>query len=63
VQAAIDQLEQVSAATLAGRTTQTKLTAAKRDFERVADLAAGSARTGTLIDAAQQLRFYSISSQ
>lgn len=54
VQAAVDQLEQVPAATLAGRIAQTKLTAAKRDFERVANLAAGSARTGTLIEAAQQ---------
>ena len=61
VQAAIDQLEQVQSATLAGRTAQTKLTAAKRDFERVAGLAAGSARTGTLIDAAQQ--FASTASQ
>lgn len=61
VQAAIDQLEQVPSATLAGRTAQTKLTAAKRDFERVAGLAAGSARTGTLIDAAQQ--FASTASQ
>lgn len=40
--------------TLAGRTTQIKLPAAKRDFERVAGLATGSARSGTLIEAAQQ---------
>ncbi len=54
VQAAVDQLEQIPPATLAGRIAQTKLTAAKRDFERVASLAAGSARTSTLIEAAQQ---------
>jgi hypothetical protein len=53
-QAAVDQLEQVPSATLAGRTAQTKLTALKRDFEQVAGLAAGRARTGTLIAAAQQ---------
>ncbi len=61
VQAAIDQLEQVPSETLAGRTVQTKLTSAKRDFERVANLVAGSARTGTLIEAAQQ--FASTASQ
>lgn len=53
-QAAIDQLQQVPPQTLAGRTAQTKLPALKRDFEQVAGLAAGGARTGTLIAAAQQ---------
>lgn len=53
-QAAVDQLEQVPLETFAGRTTQLKLPAAKRDFEQVAGLAAGSARSGTLIEAAQQ---------
>ncbi len=53
-QAAIDRLEQVPPETLAGRTAQIKLTALKRDFEQVAGLAAGSARTSTLIAAAQE---------
>ena len=53
-QVAIDQLEHVPPETLAGRTAQTLLAAAKRDFEQVASLAAGGARTGTLIAAAQQ---------
>lgn len=53
-QAAIDRLEQLPPQTLAGRTAQTKLAALKRDFEQVAGLAAGGARTGTLIAAAQQ---------
>ncbi len=53
-QAALDQLEQIPAQTLAGRTAQTKLADGKRDFEQVAGLAAGSARTSTLIQAAQQ---------
>lgn len=53
-QEAIDRLEQVPPETLAGRTTQTLLVAAKRDFEQVAGLATGGARTNTLIAAAQQ---------
>jgi hypothetical protein len=53
-QAAIDRLEQVPPETLAGRTAQTQLAAALRDFEQVASLAAGGARTSTLIEAAQQ---------
>ncbi len=53
-QAASDQLEQIPSETLAGRTVQTKLAAVKRDFEQVAGLVAGSARTGTLIAASQQ---------
>lgn len=53
-QDAIDQLEQVPPQTLAGRTAQTKLAAVKRDFEQVAGLATGGARTSTLIAAAQQ---------
>lgn len=53
VQAALDQLEQVPPETLAGRTAQTKLVALKRDFEHVAGLAEGGARTGTIIEAAQ----------
>lgn len=52
-QAAIDQLEQVPPETLAGRTAETKLVALKRDFEQVAGLAAGGARTSTLIEASQ----------
>ena len=53
-QTALDQLEQIPAQTLAGQTAQTKLADGKRDFEQVAGLAAGSARTSTLIQAAQQ---------
>lgn len=53
-QAAIDRLEQVPPETLAGRTAQSKLAAAQRDFEQIAGMAAGGARTGTLIVAAQQ---------
>ena len=53
-QAAIDQLQQVPAQTLAGRSTQTKLPALTRDFEQVAGLATGGARTSTLIAAAQE---------
>jgi hypothetical protein len=53
-QAALDQLDQIPSATLAGRIAQTKLVAGKRDFEQVAGLAAGNARTNTLIEAAQQ---------
>jgi len=53
-QAGLDQLGQIPSTTLAGRTAQTRLAAGKRDFEQVYGLAAGSARTGTLIQAAQQ---------
>lgn len=53
-QVAIDQLEQVPPETLSGRTAQSKLTAAKRDFEQVASLVEGGVRTSTLVAAAQQ---------
>jgi len=53
-QAALDQLEQIPSATLAGRTAQTKVATGKRDFEQVSGSATGSARTGILIQAAQQ---------
>lgn len=53
-QAALAQLEQVPPETLAGRTTQTRMASAKRDFELVGGLAASGARTSTLIAAAQQ---------
>lgn len=53
-QAAIDQLSQVPPETLAGRTAQTKLVAAKRDFEQVSGLAAHDAQTNIVIAAAQQ---------
>lgn len=53
-QVAIERLEQVPAETLAGKTAQTKLASAKRDWEQVASLAAGGAQTSTLISAAQQ---------
>lgn len=61
-QAAIDRLSQVPPETLAGRTAQTKLVSALRDFEQVASLAAGSARTSTLIAAAQQFALAATSS-
>ena len=54
MQVAIEQLEQVPQETLAGRTAQTLLATAKRDFEQVTGLADKSARTSTLIAAAQQ---------
>ncbi len=53
-QVAIDQLEQLPPETLAGRTTQTRMASAKRDFELVGGLATTGARTSTLIAAAQQ---------
>lgn len=53
-QAALDQMEQIPRETLAGQAAQTKLAAYKRDFQQVAALAAGSARSGTLIEAAKQ---------
>jgi hypothetical protein len=51
-QQAIDTLHQIPAATLAGRMTQPKLTAAERDFQQVVGFTAGNARSGNLIQAA-----------
>ncbi len=53
-QAAIDQVEQLPSEMLVGRTSITKLAAYKRDFQQVANITAKTARTGTLIEAAQQ---------
>lgn len=53
-QAALDQIEQIPPETLAGRAAQTKLTADKRDFQQVAGLEAGRARSSTLTEAAKQ---------
>jgi hypothetical protein len=53
-QSAIDQLQEVPSATLAGRMAQPKLAANQRDFEQVTGFASGSARTDTLINAAKQ---------
>ena len=53
-QAALDILQQIPPETLAGRIAQTKLVAYTRDYEQVASFAAGSARSGTLIEAAQE---------
>lgn len=53
-QAALDQLEQLPAETLVGRTSQTKLAAYKRDFQQIASVATETKRTGTLMDAARE---------
>lgn len=53
-QAALDTLQQIPPETLAGRAAQTKLTAYTRDYHQVEGLAAGNARSGTLIEAAQE---------
>jgi len=53
-QAALDILQQIPSETLAGRIAQTKLVAYTRDYEQVASFAAGSTRSGTLIEAAQE---------
>ncbi|MBW4488868.1 MAG: hypothetical protein KME12_13865 [Trichocoleus desertorum ATA4-8-CV12] len=54
-QTAIDQLQQVPSATLAGRMAQTQLVANQRDFEQVTGFTAGNARTDTLMNAGKQL--------
>jgi hypothetical protein len=54
-QDAIDQLQEVPSATLAGRMAQTKLVANQRDFEQVTGFTAGNARTDTLMNAGKQL--------
>ncbi|MBW4573670.1 MAG: hypothetical protein KME08_00120 [Aphanothece sp. CMT-3BRIN-NPC111] len=53
-QAAIDQLEQITSETLAGKTAQKKLEAYKRDFKEIVGLAAGNERISTLIEGARQ---------
>lgn len=52
-QQAIDQLHQLPDQTLAGRMARPKLTAYERDFQQVSGLAAGTAQTGNLTQAAQ----------
>jgi hypothetical protein len=56
-QAALDQIEQIPPATLAGKTAQTKLQAHKRDFEKLVGFAVDNQRTGSLIGAAQEFAF------
>lgn len=51
-QQAIDTLHQIPDATLAGRMTSPKITAAERDFQQVVGFTAGNARSGNLIQAA-----------
>ncbi|MFB2971472.1 hypothetical protein ACE1CD_21100 [Aerosakkonema sp. BLCC-F183] len=53
-QAALDRIEQIPQETFVGRTSRTKLAAYQRDFEQVARITAKTARTGTLMEAAQQ---------
>ena len=53
-QAAVDQVEQISPETLAGRAAQTKLAAYKRDFQQVAGLEAGRVHSSTFMEAAKQ---------
>ncbi|WP_446336690.1 hypothetical protein [Coleofasciculus sp. G1-WW12-02] len=54
---AIDQLEQIPSATLAGQTAKTKFLAYQRDFQQVVGFAADNQRTGYLIGAAQEFAF------
>ncbi|QZZ22705.1 hypothetical protein J5X98_10280 [Leptothermofonsia sichuanensis E412] len=51
---AIDQMQQIPPETLAGRMVQPKLAAYERDIQTASSLAAGAARTGMLIAAAQE---------
>ncbi|MBL1175374.1 hypothetical protein [Pantanalinema sp. GBBB05] len=57
-QQAIDTLHTIPQATLAGRTTATKLQAYERDFEQVVGFTVGNARTGNLIQAAKEFAKY-----
>lgn len=52
-QGAIDQLTQLPPTTLAGRTAQTQLTAAQRDFQAVTGIQTSTQQTNTLISAAK----------
>lgn len=51
---ALDNLEQIPGATLAGKTAQNQLEGYKRDFKEIVGLAAGNERVSALITAAQQ---------
>lgn len=53
-QAAIDKLEQIPPATLAGKMVKPKLAATKRDFQKEAGLAEGSKRSFTFMEVAKQ---------
>ncbi|MEG3978557.1 hypothetical protein QT970_28670 [Microcoleus sp. herbarium8] len=53
-QSAIDQLNQIPADTLAGKTAKQKLQAAERDFQAMGGIATGSARADNLIEAAKE---------
>lgn len=50
----LNQLEQISTQTLAGRTAQQKLSAYQQDFQETVGLAAGNARVATQIEIARQ---------
>ncbi len=52
-QSALDKLEQIPGATLAGQQIERRLTAYKRDFAQVTGVAQGSARSGNLVQAAK----------
>jgi len=56
-QTALDQIEQIPSATLAGKTAKTKFLAYQRDFQEVVGFAADNQRTGSLIGAAQEFAF------
>ena len=53
-QSAIDQLNQIPAETLAGKTAKQKLQAAERDFQAMGGIATGSVRADNLIEAAKE---------
>ncbi|MEG3896815.1 MULTISPECIES: hypothetical protein [unclassified Microcoleus] len=53
-QSAIDQLNQIPAETLAGKTAKQKLQAAERDFQAMGGVATGSVRADNLIEAAKE---------
>ncbi|NJL41412.1 MAG: hypothetical protein HC899_35435 [Leptolyngbyaceae cyanobacterium SM1_4_3] len=50
---ALDQLEQIPAATFAGRTAQQQLIAAQREFQEAVGLAAGNEQIASVIEAAR----------
>jgi len=53
-QAALDQLEQLPSATLAGKESRGKLAAYQRDFRQISTLATENKHTGILMDVARQ---------
>ncbi len=52
-QSAVDNLEQIPSATLAGRLAQTQLVAEQRDFLQIAATSAGSAKSNTMLQSAK----------